>query len=265
MPNIPTRTCTKCKQELPATEEYFSKHKGCKYGLNSVCKKCMASAARDYHWQNHEEVLAKQRAYSKENQKMLSINKNKWVAENRDRVLAIHRRWRERNPHKDREYYLENRDVLLAKQKKSRIANPLKHKESIKKAYMKNREHYLQYQREYQTNNKDKCREWSIIKRHKRRSLEKSLPFTLTVEEWGMCKDFFSHSCAYCGKESKRLHREHVISVYNGGGFTRENIIPACRSCNSSKNSTDMETWYRKQPFFTEERLNKIKQWQGTS
>jgi len=225
----------------------------------------MASAARDYHWQNHEEVLAKQRAYSKENQKMLSINKNKWVAENRDRVLAINRRWRERNPHKDREYYLENRDVLLAKQKKSRIANPLKHKESIKKAYMKNREHYLQYQREYQTNNKDKCREWSIIKRHKRRSLEKSLPFTLTVEEWGMCKDFFSHSCAYCGKESKRLHREHVISVYNGGGFTRENIIPACRSCNSSKNSTDMETWYRKQPFFTEERLNKIKQWQGTS
>lgn len=36
-----TKICTKCNKELPATNEYFFKHKLGKYGLESQCKKCV--------------------------------------------------------------------------------------------------------------------------------------------------------------------------------------------------------------------------------
>lgn len=39
-----TKVCTKCKRELPATTDYFCKHKDCKYGLNSRCKDCRTKA-----------------------------------------------------------------------------------------------------------------------------------------------------------------------------------------------------------------------------
>ena len=37
-----------------------------------------------------------------------------------------------------------------------------------------------------------------------------------------------------------------------------DNIIPACKRCNSSKCATEMLSWYKRQPFFNHERLNKI-------
>lgn len=36
----PTKACSKCKQELPATTEYFSKQCTVKSGLRSQCKNC---------------------------------------------------------------------------------------------------------------------------------------------------------------------------------------------------------------------------------
>jgi hypothetical protein len=38
MDEVKTKICTKCKRELPATREYFHKHKGSKDGLNCWCK-----------------------------------------------------------------------------------------------------------------------------------------------------------------------------------------------------------------------------------
>jgi hypothetical protein len=35
-----SKICTKCKEEKPATLEYFSKHKKTKSGLNSWCRLC---------------------------------------------------------------------------------------------------------------------------------------------------------------------------------------------------------------------------------
>lgn len=39
------------------------------------------------------------------------------------------------------------------------------------------------------------------------------------------------------------------------------NIVPACKSCNCRKHSTDLEEWYKEQDFFSQERLDKIKEY----
>lgn len=42
------KTCTKCNKELPATNEYFSKNKATKDGLEHWCKNCRRKKQADY-------------------------------------------------------------------------------------------------------------------------------------------------------------------------------------------------------------------------
>jgi hypothetical protein len=48
--------------------------------------------------------------------------------------------------------------------------------------------------------------------------------------------------CWYCGG-SDRLSADHVISRLRGGSDGGENLIYACRTCNSSKGSRDLLAW----------------------
>ena len=56
---------------------------------------------------------------------------------------------------------------------------------------------------------------------------------TLTVEEWEkMLK--ITGGCYYCGESNpKFITFEHLMPKSIGGGFTAENIVPACDRCNS--------------------------------
>lgn len=67
----------------------------------------------------------------------------------------------------------------------------------------------------------------------------------------------FNHRCAYCGATGN-LHIEHVHPISKGGAHTLSNIVPACQSCNFNKCASEVESWYRTQPFFTEKRWQAI-------
>ena len=89
---------------------------------------------------------------------------------------------------------------------------------------------------------------WSIanpeshaLSKARRRARKAGLPSTLTHAEWEAIKTVYRHRCAYCGKRQKRLTQDHVVPIIKGGGTTRENIVPACKSCNSKK-STKLPT-----------------------
>ena len=69
----------------------------------------------------------------------------------------------------------------------------------------------------------------------------------------------FSNCCAYCGDDGD-MQIEHLDPISKGGAHDIGNIVPACASCNTSKRSHSMETWYRSQPFFSELRLHRIRQ-----
>ena len=71
----------------------------------------------------------------------------------------------------------------------------------------------------------------------RRRTKVANLEFSLTKDEWHNILEKFNHRCAYCGKDGK-LEMDHVIPITGGGPTTKDNIVPACRSCNSKKRNT---------------------------
>ncbi len=68
----------------------------------------------------------------------------------------------------------------------------------------------------------------------------------------------FGRCCAYCGDTESDLHIEHFYPISRGGAHCKSNIVPACPSCNYSKFDHDPFWWYRRQPFFSQDRLDKI-------
>jgi len=151
--------------------------------------------------------------------------------------------------------------VKGAKEKRAILARKRKH-------YQKNKEPIRVKNREYQTNNKvpiaKNAREYQRnhleehrISNQKREAKKRELPRTLTVGQWESIKVVFENKCAYCGKE-KPLEQDHFVPLNSRGEYTHNNIIPACRSCNSSKHDYDFFDWYPKRKSWSRERENKI-------
>jgi hypothetical protein len=69
----------------------------------------------------------------------------------------------------------------------------------------------------------------------------------------------WNHECGYCGEPATSL--DHIIPRFKSGSTTRKNLIPACCKCNTSKASSEVEDWFKKQSFFCDEKLNRIKDW----
>ena len=69
----------------------------------------------------------------------------------------------------------------------------------------------------------------------------------------------WDNKCGYCGANATSL--DHIVPRFKSGCSSRHNLIPACTKCNANKASTEMESWYRKQEYFNEDSLNRIKNW----
>ena len=69
----------------------------------------------------------------------------------------------------------------------------------------------------------------------------------------------WDYKCGYCGDEATSL--DHIIPRFKSGSSNRNNLVPACRRCNTAKASTKMEEWYQQQEFFTQAKMDSIKSW----
>jgi len=67
----------------------------------------------------------------------------------------------------------------------------------------------------------------------------------LTTAEWDALRLQWG-GCAYCGATGSALQRDCVLPVALGGRYTLANVVPACRSCNSSKWHTEVTGWMRR-------------------
>ena len=132
-------------------------------------------------------------------------------------------------------------------------ANPEKKRERFRAYYKANTEKLKSKSRRYQKENPEKTRAHNQV----RRSRKVLLPTPLTIGQWEKIKILFNNSCAYCGKKGK-LEQDHFVALVKGGEYSRDNIIPACKSCNSKKHTEDFFKWYPIQSFYTKGRESKI-------
>jgi 5-methylcytosine-specific restriction endonuclease McrA len=85
--------------------------------------------------------------------------------------------------------------------------------------------------RRWRQNNPEK---WAVLLQ-RRRARKKGVENTLTADEWKEILVYFNHACAYCLRTDRPLTQDHIIPLVRGGGHIEENVVPACKSCNSRK------------------------------
>lgn len=217
------KVCSKCGRILVANTMNFNKKKGGKWGLRADCKRCR----KEYHKEYHKE-------YRENNKEKIKEYKKKYRENNKKQIKE-----------RSKKYYENN-------------------KEHYKKYRENNKEHHKEYKKKWYENNPEKVFNYA----NKRRRLEENQGNGITKDQWLEMMNFFDWKCAYSdeyigGKENNFIRSiDHIIPLSNGGLNEIWNLVPMLKNLNSSKNSSDMLSWYTKQPFYSEERLNKIYEWQ---
>ena len=159
--------------------------------------------------------------YQKHKEKILK-NAEKYKKENSEYYKKYIKEWRKRNPEYGKAHHLANREREL---------------EQVKKWGEKNIGHRKEYKKEYlQTEGKMTNQKSQYMRRAKMRKLINNLP----VQEWLDILEKYNYVCAYCGIEfdcENLPTKDHIIPIDKGGHTVKENIVPACKSCNSKKNN----------------------------
>lgn len=214
-------------------------------------KEKKAECSKRYYQKNKERLLAKSRKY---------------YQEHKEEFAAWHKKYYQENQERYKEHYQKNKIEILAKHKKWRKNNPEYGKEQSRKWRAKNPEHSKEYQIKWQKENRkhinEMCkqrrkdnpkyekkysRRWRKTKKGKasgqrrhttRRVREREIINTLTSGEWLDILKEYDYKCAYCGcgfDENILPERDHIIPISKGGHNTKDNVVPACRSCNAKK------------------------------
>lgn len=67
----------------------------------------------------------------------------------------------------------------------------------------------------------------------------------LTDAQWTALQGAWN-GCAYCGAHGVSLQRDCVLPISRGGRYTLDNVVPACRACNTSKGNHEVTAWLRR-------------------
>lgn len=67
----------------------------------------------------------------------------------------------------------------------------------------------------------------------------------LTDAQWAALQEAWG-GCAYCGAAGVPVERDCVLPISRGGRYTLDNVVPACRSCNTSKCNEEVTGWLRR-------------------
>ena len=216
------KICKKCNKILIANSMNFHKKKNGKYGLRAECKECYNEYSAKYYQDNKEVINKRTSEYNK-----LYYQNNK-------------EKFKEYNE----QYYQSNKEEV---------------KENRRKYYENNKETCKETTKQWCINNPDKV--FNICQ--KRRLKEQSQGNGISKEQWLEIMTFFNWKCAYSGENLTENNRslDHIIPLNRGGENEIWNLVPMLKNYNSQKYTNDMLEWYILQPFYSEERLNKIYEW----
>ena len=242
--------CLKCKQWKPIIE--FNKNKGKADGLQGQCKICCKEyriAHREekkkyniaYRIIHHEELVN----YNLKHREERNKNKKKWCRNNQEHVHFYNKEYNSnyRKTHKEEiKAYRKEHSEEIARSKKLYNTSHLKER--------------MKQQKEYRSKNPGKV----IINRHLYRSRKFNAEGGgITEEQWEQIKRDHNYLCVYCNKK-KKLGPDHLIPLSKKGRHDIDNIVPACRNCNSQKNDMSLLRFlYQKSIYISGRRVNENK------
>ena len=224
------RKCNKCGRWLVLSDIRFSKDKQSKYGLKRICKDCRNKYQRERRKNNIEEIREKEIKYRATRKERISELNHRNYLKHKEQIIERHKK-----------YYSENKEKVKEYRRLSGKRHYLKVKDTP----------------EYKVK--------AFNNKHKRRLKEETQGKGITKEQWVELMSFFDWKCAYSGKSLGRGTRsiDHITPLNKGGFNEIWNTVPMYMPYNSSKCDRDMLEWYIEQPFFSEERLKKIYEWQN--
>lgn len=235
---VPQKPCSKCKQSLPATPEFWHKDKKGKYGLSSTCKECAKTKSLKWHYDNQE--YANQRSsewhathldevavYRAENAEKIAQQKREWRQNNPEKVSAQKRRHAKRHQSKintyHRKWYTRNRNRIIDGITPEQRAEASKRSCAWAKA---NPERVLNYA-------------------HKRRAWKYGNGGDgYTKEDKALQLRSQKGLCWWCSiPMGNDITEDHIVPLSKGGRHDPRNIVLAHMSCNCSKKDNLPQNW----------------------
>jgi len=265
------KKCSKCKRDLPSTDEFFNKDKLRHDNLFPYCKECrghrfkvipIASEGNYICAKCKRELPAKIEYFHKDKNSSTGFycycrecrgySFRKIVPKGHKNCIKCN----EIFPATDEYFFkrIDSRDGHMSvcrechgKRGKLNYFSNIKEMKEKNKAYRQTK------------HGRDIAR--LIFQRYKAK--KKDLPATLTKEQWEYCLSYFDHKDAYTGLPMEIISQDHFIPLSKGGWYTIDNIIPCEKSVNSSKQSRLFSSWYPSQPFYSPQREQKILDYLG--
>lgn len=146
--------------------------------------------------------------------------------------------------------YIATKPTRLAYTKAWHAAHPDTIKQTKRRYKVKHREKVQAdgrawYKKDYTTNPQK-----YYAKRKAQRAKRAGAKGNMTPAEWQFRLEEFNQCCAYClrpftNTSGEDATQDHMTPLSNGGAHTFDNVIPACRSCNSSKRARSIVEWLR--------------------
>jgi 5-methylcytosine-specific restriction endonuclease McrA len=226
-----------CGKDLPL--DAFGKFKEGKYGRRAKCKKCLAQIEKERRVtrpsteEQKEAARRRTKAWAGANPERVKANAKKNYQAHPERAKAAAKAWQNRNPEKRliafKVWVRNNPEKAKAASKRWRENNPEKVRDLYKNWVASNRERVRELNRKWYTEHPE----------HRRFRYEATHNSDFTFDQWLEILVEFGHKCVYCGHSDVKLTMDHVIPISKGGLHTKDNIVPACRSCNSKKGAKD--------------------------
>ena len=244
------KKCTRCGELLPLS--MFNKNKSTKDGHLTICKMCMKKIRHDQYEKNKDKFKEKQKQYYYSHREEELLKRKKYQEEHKEQITA-----------RRKQYYQKNRDKILERDLKYREKHRDRYMENSRRYYREHHEECLANKKQYYLENKEDI----IAKNQIRRARMNAAEGEFSPEQVKECIAFFDNVCAYSGDQFSEekincLSMDHIIPITKGGANYIWNIVPTTFSHNSSKGTKDMLSWYQEQEFYSEERLQKIFEWQ---
>lgn len=204
------KTCTLCGKTKPQSE--FYKHSQKKDGLSPWCKLCARAKNKAYNDTHKKEKAEYDKKYRMQNIERLKAKQIEYTSTHKVEKAQYDKKYRER-------------------QGEARRAD--------KRAYYHDRGGKQTAQKWYKANY-ELAKAHAKTSEYKRRSLTAGKISAAELVQW---KRNQPHFCVYCGKTGADFTIDHIEPLSKGGKHATENLVYACRSCNSSKQNKQLIHW----------------------